>query len=223
MATEFHSRYPFLKRVALVPVLLVIFALHLAAAPKDKPWKQVSRPEKVWSVTHPFKAKKVMKCAQRSRFVTDSLEKAGVFTDRNGGQLDAFRHAYWTALMINAGLKEKVVRKVGERHEKGNYIDFKKGKLEDSARADSMMCVMDLRNNDSGISIGKKYRDGDHKLSLIEMIMNETGNGNLAIMSKNESGGYLDANGKLIDLTMYGGKWYIPKVIVKSDMIDVQH
>lgn len=221
--TEFHSTGAGMKRAVTVLLLVVISALQLAACPKDKPWKRASRPEKIWSAVHPFKAKKVIACARRSQFVTDSLDKAGVLTDRNGGQLDAFRHAYWMALMINEGMSEKVVRRVGERHEKGNYIDYKKGKQEDSVRADSMMCVMDLRNNASGIAIGKKFRDGDKKLSLIETIVNEAWNGNLAIMHKNAMGGYLDAKGELIDLTQYSEKWYIPKVIVKSDMIAVQH
>lgn len=223
MAKDFHNKMQHRKQFVLL-VLLMLFAVPQAhACPKEKPFKRLSRPEKVWTVFHPFKAKEVYECAKRSRAVTDSLEKAGALTDNNGGQLDAFRHAYWMALLVNNGMKEKTVRKVGERHEKGNYLDFRKGKLEDGTRADSMMCVMDLRNNASGIAIAKKYRDGDKKISLIETILNEIWNGNLAIMRKNESGGYLDANGKLIDLTLYGGKWYIPKVIVKSDMIDVAH
>lgn len=203
--------------------LLVISVLQVVACPKDKPRRHLSRPEKVWSVLHPFKAKKVLTCARRSIFVTDSLEKAGVLTDRNGGQLDAFRHSYWMALMINVGMNEETVRKIGERHEKGNYLDFKKGRLEDSLRPDSLMCVMDLRNNASGISIGIKYRDGDKKLSLIDSILKEIWNGNLAIMSKNANGAYLDSTDNVIDLPKYDGKWYIPKVIVKSDMIVVPH
>ena len=204
-------------------LLLVVPAWQVTACPKDKPWKRVSRPEKIWSVTHPFKAKKVLRCARRAQFVTDSLGQANVITDKNGGQLDAFRHAYWMALLINEGLRETVVRKVGERHERGNYLDFRKGKMEDSARADSMMCVMDLRNNASGITIGKQYRDGDKKLSLIELILKNIWNGELAIMSKNAKGEYLDRNGDVIVLSRYAGVWAIPKHIVKSDMVAVEH
>jgi hypothetical protein len=221
MMTEFHTAR-FIRRQTALLFLLLISVMACSARENSKPRRHVSRPEKVWSVLHPLKAKKVLTCARRSIVVTDSLLKAGTLTDRNGGQLDAFRHAYWMALMINAGMSEGVVRKVGERHEKGNYLDFKKGKLEDSARADSMMSVMDLRNNEAGIAAGKKYR-GDKKIPLIEMLLNEIWNGNMAIMSKNENGEYLDAQRNVIDLKQYAGKWYIPKHIVKSDMIDVQH
>lgn len=223
MATEFHSRKYSYAHLAVLAVLLVFFSPQAEACPKNKPWKSVSRPEKIWSVTHPFKAKKVLNCAQRSRFVTDSLEKAGVLTDGNGGQLDAFRHAYWMALLINSGFDEVAATKIGERHEKGNYINFRKGKLEDSARADSMMCVMDLQNNQLGIVIGQTYIDSDKKLPLIELVIKEIWNGNLSIMSKNEKGEYLDKDGNRIVLSQYKGQWYIPKHIVKSDMIDVPH
>ena len=203
--------------------LLVFSCLQVEARSENNQSGRISRPEKVWSVLHPFKAKKVLNCARRAVRVTDSLEKAGVLTDRNGGQLDAFRHSYWMALMINEGMAEKTVKRVGERHEKGNYIDFRKGKLEDSLRADSMMTVMDLRNNASGIAVGKKYRDGDKKLPLIDTILNEIWNGNLAIMSKNANGEYLDAKGSVIETGKYINQWYIPKVIVNSDMIVVPH
>lgn len=54
---------------------------------------------KKWVLAHPFIAVKAFNCAVRSRFVTDSLEKNQLLKDGNGGQLDAFRHAYWMALL----------------------------------------------------------------------------------------------------------------------------
>jgi hypothetical protein len=197
--------------------------LSAEACPKDKPFKRLSRPEKFWSAFHPFKAMKVYECAQRSRAVSDSLQKAEVLTDPNGGQLDAFRHSYWMALMIVNGMKEDVARKVGERHEKGNYLDFKKGILEDSILGDSMMCVMDLRNNDSGISIGQAFLKGDKKLSLVEFTINEIWNGKLVIMSKNAEGDYLDCDGEIITQSGKRTTWYLPKCLVSSDRIVVKH
>ncbi len=221
---EFHSRYCIRRQVAILMALLVICISQVEASPSSKTRRHLSRPEKVWSAFHPFKAKKVLKCARRSIFVTDSLEKAGVLTDRDGGQLDAFRHAYWMALMIKEGMNKTVVRKIGERHEKGNYIDFKRGRLEDSSRADSMMCVMDLRNNERGIETGELYTsDSPPKLSMIEMVLLHIWNGTMVIMSKNAAGEYLDKDGTVIKMDEYKGKWYIPKVIVNSNMIVVPH
>lgn len=220
---EIPNKKHLIKRAVTLIALLVISVGQVVAKPADKKKRHLSRSEKVWSAFHPFKARKVLNCAKRAQFVTDSLEKAEVLTDKNGGQLDAFRHAYWMALMVSAGLKENVVLQIGERHEKGNYVDFKNQKQEDGERADSMMCVMDLSNNIRGVVIGAKFRFVDKKLSLIEMILDEIWSGKLYIMSKNATGDYLDKDGVVIKLEDYKEKWYIPKVIVKSDMIVVPH
>lgn len=219
MLTEIHILRRTLSIAGIIAALLVASGAQLEA----EPLRDISRPEKVWSVFHPFKAFKVKECADRARIVTDSLGKAGTLTDRNGGQLDAFRHAYWMALMVNRGMKESVVRNIGTRHEKGNYIDFKKGKLEDSLRSDSMMCVMDLLNNDSGIKLGIEYMNGDKKLGLIELIIREIWNGKLVILRKDSNGLYLDRFNQVIDTSKYKDQWYIPKYIVNSDMIDIDH
>jgi hypothetical protein len=188
-----------------------------------KAWKSLSRPEKCWTFFHPFQAKTAYRCAQRSRFVSDSLEKNGDLADPNGGQLDAFRHAYWMALMIEAGLPEKSVRKLGEKHEKGNYIDFKKSKSEDGVRSDSMACVMDLRNNEAGISIGREFVSGDKSISLIRLLLVQIWSGKLFIFLKNPDGNYFDCNDNVIDLKKYDGVWNIPKCLVSSDQVSAPH
>jgi len=205
----------------LLIVLLSADSLH--AKGKWKAWKSLSRPEKCWSIAHPFKAQIVLECALRARFVTDSLRKAEVMTDDNGGQLDAFRHAYWMALMIDAGLKEKVARRVGQKHERGNYLDFKKGKLEEGLRTDSLASVMDSRNNEVGIQLGVKYQASEKKLSLIEMVMTEIADGRLWILKKDAEGNYRTCENKQIDLTLYSGQWFIPKCLIRSNEIVVEH
>jgi hypothetical protein len=149
------------------------------------------------------------------------LEKAGALTDSNGGQLDAFRHAYWCGLMMHY-LPERVVRRVGENHEHGNYIDFRKGKLEEGERSDSIASIMDLRNNEAGISIALSEAERKN-VSLIQIVINNIWNGKLCILKKDAAGNYLDKDDKLIKLNEYKNKWYIPKCIVSSDQIIVKH
>lgn len=223
MLTHFYTYKPLRLWKVTLALLAVVFAQQVEACPKDKPFRRLSRPEKVWTVLHPFKARKVYLCAQRARFVTDSLEKDGTLLDKNGGQLDAFRHAYWMALMIESGLPERAVRKVGENHEKGNYLDFKKGKLEDSVRADSMSCVMDLKNNDVGISLGNEFMRGDKSVTLIRLILIHIWNGKLFILRKDAAGKYLNCEDEVINMEKYEGKWSIPKCLVSSDKIIVNH
>lgn len=207
----------------VVPVifLLLLSAHVLSAGEKMREWKKLSRPEKIWTALHPHKAKLVYKCALRARTVTDSLEKNGVITDGNGGQLDAFRHAYWSALMMQH-FSEHTVRRVGENHEKGNYIDFRKGRLEEGDRSDSLASVMDLRNNESGIEIAKLYASNKSG-SLIQIIIEQIWNGKLCILKKDAFGNYLNAKGEIINVEDYKNKWYIPKCIVSSDAVLVKH
>lgn len=207
--------------VVAVTFLLVFTADVLNVGEKMREWKKLSRPEKIWTALHPHKARIVYKCALRARTVTDSLEKNGVMTDRNGGQLDAFRHAYWSALMMQH-FSEHTVRRVGENHEKGNYIDFRKGKLEEGDRSDSLASVMDLRNNESGIEIAKLYA-ANKSASLIQLIVEQIWNGKLCILKKDAFGNYLNAKDEIINADDYKNKWYIPKCIVNSDAVLVKH
>ena len=222
-ASECHEKLWLFRSSVMIVFLILGMPFFAPAKGKIRAWKSLSRPEKCWTFFHPFKAKVAYRCAERSRFVTDSLEKTGDLTDKNGGQLDAFRHAYWMALMIEAGLPEKTVRTIGEKHEKGNYVEFKKGKLEDNSRADSMACVMDMRNNEVGIAIGKEFTSGDKSISLIRSLIIQVWSGKLFIFLKNPSGDYFDCNDNVIDLKKYEGVWSIPKCLVSSDRVSVQH
>lgn len=198
--------------------LFFLLALETKAQSPTKSFRSLSSPEKWWVIQHPFIAKKAFHCTQRARFVTDSLEKAGVLKDGNGGQLDAFRHAYWMALLVQK-ISPKKANQLGKKHEDGNKIDFVKGKMEDSLRADSMMCVMDLKNDSAGIEIGKKFKSdtSSAKISLEQTVIKAVKDGKLVIIKKDAMGNWQDASGRLIRLELYEKKWFIPKVLVRSD------
>jgi hypothetical protein len=203
---------PFLLRTA---ILLLCIPLTLNAQKKN--FSKLSAPEKRWVIAHPFIAKKAFVATQRARAVTDSLSRNGVLKDGNGGQLDAFRHAYWMALLVQR-VPAKKAEKLGNAHEKGNYLDWKKGLKEDSMRADSMLCVMDLQNNATGIKIGKAYaNDTAHSKSLEAVIIDNVKRGKMVIIKKNARGEPEDRSGRIIVPEKYIGKWYLPKVLVSSD------
>ncbi|HLG03490.1 MAG TPA: hypothetical protein VI731_07830 [Bacteroidia bacterium] len=186
--------------------------------------KSLSRPEKCWVAAHPFIAKKAWRCTQQVRYVTDSIEKAGTLRDGNGGQLDAFRHAFWMASLAQIIPAKKAIR-LGKAHEKGNYIDFKKGRLEENARPDSLAGVMDLRNNEAGIDAGKNYRadTAANKISLEESIVHLVWDGKLTIVKKDAAGNILSCEGNRVEAEKYTGKWFIPKCLVSSDLVQVMH
>lgn len=214
--SRFYS--PILLKTALLLLCLPFYLPAQKASSKNaNRFSKLSRPEKFWVITHPFIAKKAFVITQHVRAVTDSLSKNGILKDGNGGQLDAFRHAYWMAALVQK-ISARKAEKLGNAHEKGNYLGWKKGMLEDSMRADSMLCVMDLRNNASGIKLGKEFaEDSVHTKSLETIILQNVKNGKLVIIKKNAKGQPEDKSGRIIVPAHYKGKWYLPKVLVRSD------
>lgn len=201
-----------------VQVIALLFPLMVLSQSHVHQFHSLSSPEKRWVLFHPFAAKKAWRCTQLARVATDSLEKNNVLKDGNGGQLDAFRHAYWMALLVQE-ISPRKAKKLGVAHEKGNYRDWKKGKLEEDARADSMACVMDLQNNISGISIGEKFRSdtASTKATLLESVLAAAKNGQLVIVKKDKAGRALTCDGQVIDPKAYEKIWSVPKCLVPSD------
>lgn len=209
---------------AFLLLCIFFFSSNLKSQSAGKGFRSLSRPEKCWVIAHPFIAKKAFRCSMQARAVSDSLGKTGTISGANGGQLDAFRHAYWMALLSQKIAVRKAV-KLGNAHEKGNYLDWEKRKSEDGSRADSIMCVMDLKNNASGIAIGVQYKSDTAaaKTNLAEQVLKSVWNGELTIIKKDAEGNPLTCEGQMIDPTMYDDKWYIPKCLVKSNEIVVKH
>ncbi len=213
-----HFLYPILLKTAVLWLLFVpLYSNAQIEESNAKRFSKLSSPEKMWVLSHPFAAKKALAVTQRARFVTDSLFKNGILKDGNGGQLDAFRHSYWMASLVQK-ISARKAEKLGKAHEKGNYQGWKKGILEDSMRADSMLCVMDLQNNATGIKLGIEYaNDSTHTKSLETIILQNVKSGKMVIIKKNAKGQPEDKTGRIIVPSQYIGKWYMPKVLVRSD------
>ncbi|GAB4144609.1 MAG: hypothetical protein Fur0041_19460 [Bacteroidia bacterium] len=197
--------------------MLLLFFTNVQAQQKVK-GRELTRPEIMWSLAHPLAALKAKKCAEQVRCVVDSLERNKILTGSSGGQLDAFRHAYWMALM-SMEMKPSKARKLGKAHEKGNYLQFTKGKLEDHARPDSLSCEMDLKNNEAGISIGTRLKTEKQcsRQQIINTILEEIRKGNLYVLKTNQQGQFLTCSGEVIDVKQYRDKWFIPKCLCKSN------
>ncbi len=82
-------------------VLFFYFVLASSILYSQSNWQQfkkLSCAEKTWTVLHVFKAKKAYIVAKEAQHVSDSIAKTPLLDgDKSGGQVDAFRHAYWMA------------------------------------------------------------------------------------------------------------------------------
>ena len=168
--------------------------------------------EIIWGICHPFIAIKVKNISRRSMFVTDSIGEKSILIDKSGGNLDAFKHSFWMA-SLSQNIKEKKARKIGIIHEKVNYKQHKRALRKGKCTQDSTASLMDLENNDIGISIGIENRNIKES-ELIKLVIFAVKNGELFIVSKDEKGNYLDCNGEI--LPKDDCKWNKGRCLVKS-------
>ena len=173
-------------------------------------------PEKWWVLSHPFIASRVWKLTQHTQDVTAKVENdISLDGDINGGQVDAFRHAFWMA-MITRHFSSKTAKHLGKVHEKANRIDFKKRRHEDGALPDKTSSDMDLKNNEMGIRIALR-NPACSENELADLIKQAILKGDLWILKKNMDGNYLDWQGHILFPDDFKGKWYNKRCLVPSD------
>jgi hypothetical protein len=204
---------PYLK---LVCCFLLFSGLANAQTNIRKEFQKLSCPEKWWVIFHPFIAKKTFRVTQQARTVSKEIVKSQWLDgDENGGQVDAFRHSYWMAL-LSQHICWRKARWLGKAHEKGDYINFKKNRLEEDVLPDSASGAMDLYNNAVGIEIGranKNLPDNDLQTAVRDSILS----GKMKVIYKNQNRQPLDCDSKVIDLEKYRHQWNIPKCIMNSN------
>lgn len=200
-------------------LLLLLLFNQLALAQDNsriKSFKSLSYPEKYWVLTHPFIAGKTYYITREAeKMAAQAAEQNSIDKDSNGGQMDAFRHAVWMALLVQE-IAPRKARELGKAHEKRNYRDFKKNLVEEGAVPDKISSEMDLWNNMAGILIGKQNREAS-KDSLKHLVIEAINAGEMRIIKKNKYGNFLDENGRIISAESLAGKWENNKCLVPSD------
>lgn len=201
-------------KIKLFFILTLALFIKLNSQNLVKVFFSLECPEKIWTLTHIFKAKKIYRISQIALKETEKLKTDTTLDgDICGGQLDAFRHAYWMCL-VTKYYGHKRALSLGKAHEKSNYKMFKKGHLEEGILPDYESSQMDYLNNDVGIFLGKEYKsltDEELKNLIIEYIKA----GKLYVLRKDKQGNYLDCDGNKIVLTEK--KWITGKCIVPSN------
>lgn len=199
----------------LIIILLFCFWFCGYSQSNFQKFKKLSAPKKCWVIWHPFKAKKALLISNEAKKVSDSIRKTNLLDgDHSGGQVDAFRHAYWMA-RLHQEIGKNAARSLGKVHEKDNYLTYKKRKLEDGVVPDEISSTMDLFNNDIGLSFTKKGGKTPRK-TLIYRVANSILLGKMRIIKKDKNGNFLTCDGKVIDKKTLKGKWKNNKCLVSS-------
>ena len=177
---------------------------------------EISKYEYRWAMLHPLAAKRVQKHLAEAMDVYKEVKNAKELDGfENGGTLDAFRHAFTMAYLARYVQIDKL-RRLGKSHEKGNEYFFYKNHQEFGERADSLACVMDLRNNELGFEIGKKSKNVS-KEELKNLIIEQIKQGNAWKLKKNSQNQYISCQNEAFLIEHYKGKWFLPKCLVKSN------
>lgn len=203
-----------MKKNLLLFFCLIQFVIQSQSNPKN--FFDLSRPAKNWVLLHPFKAKKALKISLEVQRISDSIKQTNLLDgDANGGQVDAFRHAFWMA-RLQQEIGKSAARSLGKKHEKENYLTFKKNKLEDTSVPDEIASIMDLHNNEEGLKLIKKGSEIS-KDGLIFRVVNAIKEGKMKIIKKDISKNYLTCDGKKIAKESLKGKWVNNKCLTSSN------
>jgi hypothetical protein len=201
-------------------LLLLFFTITVSvnAQSSFKDFFKLSVPKRIWVIFHPFKAKKSLEISKETNRIADSIAKTNLLDgDGAGGQVDAFRHAYWMARLAQE-MGKSSARSLGKAHEKENYLTYKKNKLEDGVVPDEISSKMDLYNNEQGLKLISK-RSKVSKKGLIFRIINAIQQGKMKLIKKDKEGRFLTCEGKIISQEQLKGKWKNNKCLVTSNPI----
>ncbi|MDX6745460.1 hypothetical protein SHK09_01550 [Polaribacter sp. PL03] len=202
----------------ILTILFFSIAVSVNGQSDFKNFFKLSGPIKRWVLFHPFKAKLSLKISNETNRVADSIRKTNLLDkDAAGGQVDAFRHAYWMA-RLRQEMGKRSARSLGKAHEKDNYLTYKKLKLEDGIVPDEISSEMDLYNNEEGLKLITKGSKVSKK-GLIYRIVNAINNGKMKIIKKDKKGNFLTCEGKIISAEELKGKWKNNKCLVVSSNI----
>lgn len=204
-----------MKKSAAFIIILFLSSQLSAQSNWEKFWN-LSAPYKKWVLFHPFKAKSALEISLEAKRVSDSIAKTDLLDkDIAGGQVDAFRHAYWMA-RLRQKIGKRAAFSLGKAHEKDNYRTFKKHQTENGIVPDKASGEMDLFNNNVGLQYSEKGILTS-KDKLTHKIINAVLKGDLKIIKKDSVGNYLTCDGEIILSEELLHSWQNRKCLIPSD------
>ena len=203
-----------MKQKVNYSLLIIVFSIltNICLAQNLKP----NKAEKKWAMLHPFAALRVQGISKKAKLIyRDTSITKYLDHYEAGGKLDAIRHVFFMASFAQK-IKIKKIRELGVMHEKQNYQDFLNGHLEFGELPDSLSSVMDLRNNELGLMIGKTNKSLN-QMALAKIVVKAILDGKATIVKRDSLKNYLTCNNEIIHLPLYQKQWYVPKCLVKSN------
>lgn len=182
---------------------------------KFQQFRQLPGPVRDWVVRHLWVAARAQRLTQVAlQALPQAQQDPRLDHDPIGGKLDAFRHGYWMALLAQH-LRPAKARSLGRAYERSNYRQWQSRQLEDGGIQDSISSIMDLRNNEVGIQIGRNHRDTPQP-DLASIVMDSIAAGAFWIIAKDPQGRSLNQQGQPIPATDWQGHWNNARTLMRS-------
>jgi hypothetical protein len=214
----FCTLRPMVRTIISGAVCLLLILGSVSEMQGQSRWKafwKLSGPERCWVIGHLWVSGKAQRISTRAVALADSMSRTASLDGLpEGGTSDAFRHGIWMAL-LGQEIGTRKAEKLGQAHEKGNYRNWKRGRLEDGAFVDSTSRAMDLWNNDRGLAIAERL-PGAGEAALITAILRDMEAGLFRVVSRDRRGRNLDAQRNIIPPRELNGKWETRRCLVPS-------
>ena len=105
---------------------------------------------------------------------------------------------------------------MGNDHEKGNKIDWKRGRFEEGAPPDQTAGEMDYWNNEVGLEIGKQNQEISES-ELVKLVLRAILEGRCKIIRRDNKGAFLDCEGNIVTSSEWKGKWENRRCLIFSN------
>lgn len=196
-------------------LFMLILSLNMNAQGAFKSFKRLGGPEKKWVLTHPFIAKKSWEASRLVLSVTDSLYTNKVLAGPlNGGEIDAFRHCFWLAVLSSEIGPERALR-LARAHERTNFRNYQHAQKEEEYIPDRICSEMDYWNNSRGVEIWAKAPDAD-PAEWTKLTLSWLREGVLRTIQMDGEGNFTDCSGKVIPRAEWEGKWLNERCLVPT-------
>ncbi len=207
-----------MKKFMLSCFLGMLILQPLFAQKEIKGIRSLRWSQKVWVMKHPFVALPAYRLTKRVLGVTNQKKSDSILDgDANGGQVDAFRHSFWMAMLAQKIAYNKVIA-LGLAHEKDDYRNYKRDLIEDGSPGDSLASLMDKINNKAGADIGHANRSCSER-ELEDLICKAIKDGKMVVLWKDTKQNYLTCQGDVLSMEEYKGHWFKPKCIKASNVL----
>ena len=201
-----------MKKFLIIFTVSLFTPIFLSSQNFEKIYESMKTKDKIWCLNNLSSVLIAKEISEEVMFTMDSLNQISYLGGNSeGGVFDAFRHIYWMYSLSNE-IGPKKAKRIGEIYENYGEYMFNNSYM---SGYDSVGRVMDLFNNDIGISLSKEKIPYSLIFNEIDNILRD---GRAKVVKKNDLGESLDIDGNVIQDTIWKQTWQNNRILINSSL-----